>query len=262
MPPLAPSIPLDKIAVQLYTIRDTLEKDAVQALEKLARIGFTQVETAFWPANLPIEAAGQLLKSLGLSVSAAHIQLPLNAIEIQKLQDTCGCNRFIWHGWPEDAGYASLEGTRKLIKAYNEYAQVAREVGCRFGLHNHWWEFRNKVDGKAIFEWLLEETDPDIFFELDVYWVQFAGQKPDELIPRFGNRLEMLHLKDGPALFRPSISLENMDNMTALGQGALNLAAIIEQAKPLNPIYVIEMDQTEGDVFIALENSFNYLHTR
>lgn len=252
-------LPVDKIAVQLYTIRDHLALNPINALEKLAELGITQVELAFWPANFPAEKAAPVLRSLGLQVCAAHIQIPLEESHIQQVKASFGCNRFIWHGWPEDPAYSSLSETRRLIRQYNEYARLARETGTQFGLHNHWWEFRNKLDGKYVFEWLLEETDPDIFFELDVYWIQFAGLNPAEIIPLFGKRACLLHLKDGPAQFRESISLDNMDDMTPLGQGTLPIAQIMECAQPNAPLYVLEMDQTAGDVFEALKTSLHFL---
>ncbi len=65
---------------------------------------------------------------------------------------------------------------------------LPKSNGLQFGLHNHWWEYRNKVDGKFVYEVLLESVEPDIFFEIDTYWVKVAGHDPAEIVAKFGKR--------------------------------------------------------------------------
>lgn len=44
---------------------------------------------------------------------------------------------------------------------------------------------------------LLENTDPDLVdFELDLYWVVKAGQKPEEWLQNHKNRFKLCHVKD------------------------------------------------------------------
>ena len=165
----------------------------------------------------------------------------------------------IWHGWPEDRRYSRVEGTMELISIYNESAQFAKEHGLQFGLHNHWWEYRNKVGGRFVYELLLENLDKDIFFEVDTYWVKVAGQDPAAIIKKLGNRAQLLHIKDGPAIWNDSLPKDNPDPMTAVGKGTQNFPAIVKAAKGNTEWMVVEMDKTEGDVFAALKESYNYL---
>ncbi len=248
------------LSVQLYTIREAIKKDIRGSLKQLASLGFTNVETAFWPEGITLTQASNYLKEFNLQVSSCHIEIPLGNHQ-QIMLDTAKayhCKKMIWHGWPEDKRYSSLEGTRELVKIYNQSNRFAKDNGLQFGLHNHWWEYRNKVGGKLVFEILNEELDKDIFFEVDTYWVKVAGQNPAAIIERLGERVKFLHIKDGPAVFRDNLAEDNPDPMTAVGKGTQNFPAILKAAKHVEWL-VIEMDKTEGDVFEALKESRAYM---
>lgn len=255
--------PAGKLSVQLYTIRDQIAADHSAAIAKLAAIGFKHVETAFWPKNISLNEASALLKDNGLSVSSAHIELPIGTQQKTFVETARAfqCKNMIWHGWPEDKRYHTMEGTKELIQIYNNAAKFAKDNGLRFGIHNHWWEFRNKVDGKFVYEWLHQELDPSIFFEVDTYWVKVAGHNPASIVAQLKSRVELMHIKDGPATWNEKLAEDNPDPMTAVGKGSQDFPAIIKAA-PDTEWLVIEMDKVEGDVFEQLKESFNYMTSR
>ncbi len=256
-----PGIYPAKLSVQLYTVRDAFVKDIPGTLKKIADMGFKYVETAFWPEGISIEKASQYINDAGLLVSSSHIEIPIGA-QKQIMLDTAnafGSTKMIWHGWPEDKRYSSLAGTKELIAIYNEASKFATGNGLQFGLHNHWWEYRNKVGGKLVYEILLEELDPAIFLEMDTYWVKVAGHNPAAIITKLGKRAKFLHIKDGPALYNDQLAIDNPDPMTPVGKGTQNFPAIIKAANGNPEFLVIEMDKTAIDVFVALKESFDYM---
>jgi sugar phosphate isomerase/epimerase len=250
-----------QISLQLYTVRKELEKDMAGTFRRLSSIGIKTVETAFWPKNVSVKEAAQQLKNAGLKVSSSHVEIPIGEKKEAMLEtaEAFGSKRMIWHGWPEDKRYGTLDGTKELIQIYNEANRFAKANGLRFGLHNHWWEYRNRVGGRFVHEWLLDETDKDIFFEIDTYWVKVAGQDPAAIITKFGKRAKMLHMKDGPAIWRDTLAEDNPDPMVALGKGTQNFPAIAKAAYGNTKWMVIEMDVVTGDVFEAIKESREYL---
>jgi sugar phosphate isomerase/epimerase len=250
-----------KLSVQLYSVRNQISTDIPGTLKRLSDIGFKSVETAFWPEGLTVQKAASYIKEAGLSVSSAHIELPVGDKK-QAMLDTAaayGCTKMIWHGWPEDKRYSTLEGTMELVSIYNEAGKFAKENGLQFGLHNHWWEYRNKVGGRFVYEVLLENLDKDIFFEVDTYWVKVAGQDPAAIVQRLGSRAPLLHIKDGPAKWNDSLPKDNPDPMTAVGKGTQNFPAIVKAADGNTEWMVVEMDKTAADIFAALKDSYDYL---
>jgi len=250
-----------KLSMQLYTVRDEIAKDPAGTLKRVAGIGFKQVETAFWPKNISLQQAAKYLKDAGLSVSSSHIELPIGEKKKVMLDTAKAYNskKMIWHGWPEDKRYSSLEGTKQLASIYNESHKFAKDNGLEFGLHNHWWEYRNKVGGKFVYEVLLEEVNPDVFFEVDTYWVKVAGQDPATIVGKLGKRAKLLHIKDGPARWNDQLPKDIVEPMTPVGKGTQNFPAIVKAANGNTEFMVVEMDKVQGDVFEALKESLDYL---
>jgi len=261
----ATPVALPLLAVQLYTIRDQIKQDAAGALRRLASLGFTTVETAFWPDGMTVQQGAQLLRDAGLTACAAHIELPVGdapRAAMLAAAKAYGCTRMIWHGWPEDKRYSTLDGTRELARLYNDAHRFAKANGLQFGLHNHWWEYRNRVGGRYVFEVLLEHIDPAIFLEVDTYWVKVAGHVPAEILRRLGDRAQLLHVKDGPARWSEKLAEDNPDPMTAVGRGTQDWAAIAAAAAGHAQFMVVEMDKVVGDPFDALRESRAFMVQR
>ncbi len=252
---------LPKIALQLYTVRDALEKDLPGTLQRLNSLGIKHVETAFWPKSITVKQAAKALRDAGLTVCSCHADIPTADTKAALLEaaEAYNCRHFIWHGWPEDKRYSTVEGTKELIGIYNNAAVLAKANGLTFGLHNHWWEYRNKVGGRFVYEWLLEGVDKDVFFEIDTYWVKVAGHNPADIIKQLGNRARFLHMKDGPARWTDSLPVDKPEPMVALGKGTQNIEAIATAARGNIEWMVIEMDVVATDVFEAIKESYNYL---
>jgi sugar phosphate isomerase/epimerase len=250
-----------KIAVQLYSVRKELEKDMKGTLKRIADMGFEAVETAFWSKDISVKLAGRYLKEAGLPVCSAHIELPIGDQKAAFLETAkeLGCKKMVWHGWPEDIRYGSLDGTKQLVAIYNEANRFAKANGLQFGIHNHWWEFRNKVGKRFVYEVLLDQLDKDIFFEIDTYWVKVAGHNPADIVKKFGKRAPLLHIKDGSGVWRDSLADDNPDPMVAVGKGTQNFPAIVKAANGNTEWMIVEMDKTTTDVFEALQESYDYL---
>jgi len=253
--------PTAKIGLQLYTLRNQIKNDIANVLHRVADMGFEAVETAFWPDNISIEQAAKYLKDAGLVVSSAHVELPIGDKKdaMLKTAEAFNCKRMIWHGWPEDKRYSTPDGTKQLIDIYNEANHFAKSNGLQFGLHNHWWEYRNKIDGRYVYQLLLEHVEPDIFFEIDTYWVKVAGHDPAKIVAEFGKRAPLLHIKDGPAKWDESLPEDHPEPMVAVGKGTQNFPEIVKAAGGNTEWMVVEMDVTATDVFAAIQDSYKYL---
>ncbi len=241
-----------QIGLQLYSLRDQFAEDFSATLQRVADMGYKGVETAFFSDNITPKEARQRFDDLGLIVVSAHCPLPLGETQdfTLSLLDDLGCNRAIWHGWPQDERYSRLEGVRELADVYNAANAVAQSQGIRLGLHNHWWEFE-PVESLLPYDILRSLLHPDIFFELDTYWIQTAGRNPVAVVGEAGVRAPLLHIKDGPAT--------RNDDMVELGAGTLDIPSIVQASQNNAEWLIVEMDSCAGDIFEALERSYRYL---
>ena len=238
-------------ALQLYTVRHALARDPEGTLRSVREAGYHAVETAPLPPEISVRRMGELLRDFGLTVTAAHADLPLGARQAEVLGtlSELGATRLIWHGWPRDPECDSVEGFRRLASRYGEAAAVAKANGLSFGLHNHWWEYE-PLEGVLPYRFLHETLPPEIFFELDVYWVRTAGKDPVDIVRELGSRIMMLHLKDGPAV--------HGQPMTALGQGEVDIPAILRATDPA-VTGVVELDECATDPLEAARQSLRFL---
>lgn len=249
-----------KIGLQLYTVREQIAKDAAATLKRVAEVGFHGVETGFWPEGVSVGDAAKLLKDAGLKVFSAHCDIPVGdkKDEFLRMADAYGCKRMVWHGWPEDQRYKTKEGIQELTGIYNEAGRFAKDNGLSFGIHNHWWEFHNKIEDRYAYQILLDDLDADIFFELDTYWLKTAGHDPAKIVSDFGTRAPLLHIKDGPAPYNDDLA-NDQTPMTPAGKGTQDFPSIVKAADGNTEWMIVEMDRTSIDVFNAIHESYNYL---
>ncbi len=252
--PVAPESPLPRIGFQLYTVRDAMEADAAAALGRIAEMGYAAVETAFWPEGMTLAQAGTLLKDTGLSVFAAHVEIPTGERQAAVLEaaEAYDCDRMVWHGWPEDERYQTMDGIRELADIYNEAYAFCQANGLQFGLHNHWWEFEPNADGALPYYEIMPLIEPGVFFEIDTYWAKVAGLDPAEVMGDWGARAPLLHIKDATVLTTEG-------PMVAAGSGLQDFPAIAEAGKGHIEWMIVEMDDCETDMFEAAAQSFAYL---
>jgi sugar phosphate isomerase/epimerase len=238
------------VAVQLYSLRESLAKDFDGTVDQLAETGYLGVETAGFPGTTA-EAAGRLFERLGLAVAGAHVPLPFGDQKNEVLDTLAAlnCRLAVCPYLPQEQ-FASLSEIRRACDRLNEAQAVFAENGFQFGYHNHWWEFE-PVEGRLAHDWMSEYLHPDVFFEIDTYWVQAAGQDPAAVIRRLGVRAPLLHLKDGPAI--PN------QPMVALGSGVMDIPAVVAAGAGATQWLIVELDACATDMLGAVKQSYHYL---
>lgn len=184
------------VALQLYTVRDEAAKDFAGTVRKVAQMGYAGVEFA-GTGGLSAAAMGELLAETGLAVAGAHIGLPQFE---QDLDGTLGYYKQIgaqYVGVPALAGeLRNPAGFHQAAAAMNKIGARAREMGLTLYYHNHAFEFE-VIEGQRGWDILMAELDPDLVgFEIDCYWVTYAGLDPAALIQAHVGRFPLIHLKD------------------------------------------------------------------
>jgi len=238
------------IAVQLYSVREFTEKDFAGTVRKIAAMGYAGVETAGFPGTTA-KAAGGLFKELGLAISSAHSGLPVGKDQARILDemDAIGCKRLVCPG-VSALLFESMDGLKKAAHQLNEANQVCKEHGLSLGYHNHYKEFK-VVERRTAFDILLELVDPDVFFQVDTYWAHVAGINVPALVKKLGKRAPLLHIKDGLG--------EKEQPMLAVGEGVMDVPAILTAAKGFCEWQIVELDACDTDMLEAVKKSYQYL---
>jgi sugar phosphate isomerase/epimerase len=243
-------MPRGPVSVQLYSVRDRLADDLEGTLERLAALGFTSVE----PYGAFVVGSDRYVTALaatGLAAPSAHagvlsLEDPSPAFEAAA---AIGVRTIIDPAHRTD-DWESIDGIARIAERINTAAEQAREYGLVFGYHNHWWELEARPNGTPALELLAERLTDDVVLEVDTYWVEVGGVSAPDLLRRLGDRVQLLHVKDGD-------KSRDVKRQLPAGEGAIDVPAILDAAP--TAMRVLEFDDYEGDTMDGLAASLAYV---
>lgn len=238
---------LSAIGLQLYTVRTEMEKSLERTLERVAQIGYKEVEFAGYFGKTPRQIA-DVLKNNGLTAPSAHVDLRQPWDKTLADAKTIG-HEYVVVPWIDEAN-RTPEAMRKLAADFNTRADAAKKVEIQFAYHNHDFEFKPVDSGKLLYDLLLENTDPSLVkMEMDLYWITFAGQDPLAYWRKYPGRFPMVHVKDMTA----------DRTMTSVGLGKIPFAQYFAQRELAGvKHYFVEHDQP-ADPFASITSSYQHL---
>jgi sugar phosphate isomerase/epimerase len=237
------------LSVQLYTVREQLAQDLPKTLDRLAALGLTRVE----PFKLTEYAAalGPALAASGLAAPTAHQHVVGTGAEDEVFAAAAALGvGTVFDPRIDRHRFESVAGVAAVADDLNAAAAVAERHGVRVGYHNHAQELEIVLDGRPALEVLAAHLDDAVVLELDAYWAVVGGQDPVALLHRLGDRVQAVHVKDGPGTPDPA-------DQVAVGHGELPIHAILGAAP--QALRVIELDDTRGDRFQAVADSCAWL---
>ncbi len=238
----------DRIAVQLYSVREEMQKDLGGTLKELAGTGYSLVEPAGF-AGLSASDFAKALNDHGMSVPSMHYSLPVGDDKNKIIDEAAVLGaKYIITGGPALGweSWKSLDGIKKLAEVYNEAAALAAKHGMKVGFHNHDKEM-HEVEGRPAYEHFLELAEPEVVWEVDTYWVKVGGVDPVEAVINAGERVKLLHIKDGPCI--------KTEPMTAVGEGVMDIPPILDAANA-SEIFCVELDSCATDMMEAVRQSY------
>ncbi len=251
------------MCVQMYSARSILNNgNYAELLKTIAQMGYTAVETASYDDGLIYgdtpEVFKEKVEAAGMKPLSAHVSRSLTREEMDKGDftaalewwDKCidthvkaGMKYLVtpWIGLQQ-----SLQDLQVYCDYLNEVGRRCKAAGLQYGYHNHAYEFE-KVEGKVMFDYMLENTDPElVFFQMDVYWAVIGKASPVDYFHRYPGRFRMLHIKDE----------------WEVGQsGMVGFDAIFKNAEKAGlQDFVVEIERYKhDDILVSFRESADYL---
>jgi len=186
-----------KVALQLYSVREDMEKDMDATLQAVKEMGYDYVEFAGYFGHTA-EEVRNLLDKYKLECVSVHqgyevfLQNEKENIEYLKVIGAKYC-AVPWMGKEKQ------KGTPLFDQTMNEFKQVGKALkaaGITLLYHNHDFEFE-LYENKFLLDWLYESVSADLLqTEIDTCWVRYAGYDPAEYLLRYSGRSPVVHLKD------------------------------------------------------------------
>jgi sugar phosphate isomerase/epimerase len=221
------------IGLQLYTVAGFMETDPKGTLQKLAAIGYKELESAGsskgnYYGYTPNQFAA-MVKDMGMTWRSEHVGgFPLSMSEIMKFARNAEDSAKIQKMAPMIEGMAkmpnlqkntqqladeaaegglsymicsgvpvdTMDAVKSAVDLLNKAGEACKKVGVQFGYHNHYFEF-NPVNGVVPFDYFMANTDKNLVkFELDLGWATVAGKDPVDIFKKYSGRIPLWHVKD------------------------------------------------------------------
>jgi sugar phosphate isomerase/epimerase len=267
------------IGIQVYTTNAFMGKDPRATFQKLADIGFKNIETAFSPIGpyygMKPKDLKSMIEGMGMKWISHHVMgapfrtpppPPKDATtppanqpasrptmatlreNLQQLVDEAseaGLQYLVCASTPVN----SLEEIQKSVETFVRAGEACKKAGIQFAYHNHSSEW-DLVEGKTPYELILSQTDKDMVkMEIDLAWAAKAKQNPVELFKGNPGRFPLWHVKD--------YDLVN-NKIVGIGQGSVDFKPTFAQAKLAGMKYFF-YEQDSAKSMDDVTNSFNNL---
>jgi len=229
-----------RTAINLYSVRQ-LDEPLVNILDRVADAGYDGVQFSGGFRDATHDEAAAKADERGLDVTPAHVDI--DALEgdldatIAAYRDTVGCSGAVVP-YLDDSHFASRDAVDETAERLTALADQLADLDWTLHYHNHAHEFVD-LDGENAFERFVREAS-GVGIELDVGWALVGGADPVSLIERYGDRIDVLHMKD-------------MDVATEafreIGDGDVDMGACAEAGREANlDWFVYEHDDPEDPV--------------
>ena len=248
--------PLDRIGLQLYTVRSLMAEDVPGTLDAVAAIGYGEVEFAGYFGHAPGELRAWLD---GAGLAAPSIHVGMDELVGAGLEASIEAAVVLGHRWlvlpSMPAAMRTADGYRELAGVLNAAGAAAGEADLRVGYHNHAFEFE-RVDGSMPgsdttgYALLIEHLDPALVdMEIDFHWSAVGGADAAALFAEHPGRFKLCHVKDLTADGR----------MADVGAGGIDWAGLFALSGQAGlRHYFVEHDQP-ADPLASVEASYRYL---
>lgn len=248
---------LNSFAIQLYSLRDVIGKDPKGVLAKVADMGYKELESfegpqgMFW--GMKNTEFAKFVEGLGMRIVSSHCGFR----DFERKAAEAGEIGMKYLIIPSVGPRKTIGEFKKIAEKFNTTGQICKKNGIGFGYHNHAYSFK-PVEGQLPQDVMMQNTDPDLVdFEMDIYWVEVAGEDPVKWFEKYPNRFKLCHIKD-----RTKNAPDDGENHSCiLGHGDIDFKKILSTGKDKGlKYYIYEQERyAEAPPLEAARLSADYL---
>jgi sugar phosphate isomerase/epimerase len=247
------------IGIELYAVRDELQKDLMGTVRKVAQLGYEVVEFyspyTQWTTDYAKDVRKLLdeLKIKCLSThNSANVFTPENLPKAIELNQIIGSKTLVMASAGRVQG---LDGWKGVAEKLTMAAEKLKPLGMRAGFHNHKIEFV-PLEGERPIEVLAANTPKDVTLQFDVGTAVEAGADCIAWIKANPGRIRSLHLKD----WTGADNKADKGYRVLFGEGDAPWKEIFKAAEAKGGAEYYLMEQ-EGSRFSSLETAEKCLAT-
>ncbi len=249
----------ESLGIQLYTVREAMAKDVLGSLKQIAAMGYKNVEHANYKERkfygyAPAEFK-KILADMGMKMPSGHTVLGKQHWDDAKkdftdawkytVEDAATVGQqYVISPWLDESLYQTEDSLKHFMDVFNKSGELCGKSGMKFGYHNHDFEFSKKVNGKILYDLILDNTNPKLVVQqLDTGNLFNAGVKAIDIVKKFPGRFELMHVKDEIASAGGHEKFES----AVLGQGIAQVKEVIDLGKAAGTkLFIVEQEAYQG----------------
>ena len=251
---------MELVGVQLYSIREDMEKDPLATLKLLSKMGYKYVEHANYYERkfygYPAKEFKKVLADLGMSMPSGHTVMGKQHWDATKKDFTdlwkytvedaaIAGQQFVISPWLDESLRKTSDDLKRYMEVFNKSGELCKKSGMKFGYHNHHFEFAEKFEGVSVYDIILSNTDPKLVMQqLDIGNLYNGGAKAIDVVKKWPGRFESMHVKDEIVSNGGHEKYES----TGLGAGIVGVKEVIELGRKSGGTihFVIEQESYQG----------------
>lgn len=259
---LATAAPKTLTGIQLYSVRDDMDKNPLGTLKALADMGYRNVEHANYINRkfygYSAKEFKKILEDLGMKMPSGHTVMGRNHWDESKKDFTdtwkytvedaaIAGQEIVISPWLDESLRKNIDDMKRYMDVFNKSGELCKKSGMRFGYHNHNFEFSQSLDGKKIYDIILDNTDPSLVTQqLDMGNLYSTGANAYEIVKKHPGRFVSMHVKDEVKSAKGE--MEDGYESTILGAGVANTKAITDLGKKSGGTlhFIIEQESYQG----------------
>lgn len=258
----AAAAPKTITGIQLYSVRDDMNKDPLGTLKALADMGYQYVEHANY-INRKFYGYGatefkKILDGHGLKMLSGHTVMGKDHWDASKKDFTDAWKytvedaaivgqQIVISPWLDESLRKNMDDMKRYMEVFNKSGELCKKSGMRFGYHNHNFEFSQSLDGQKIYDIILDNTDPALVAQqLDMGNLYGTGADAYEIVKKHPGRFLSMHVKDEIKAAKGEMG--DGYESTVLGMGVANTKAITDLGKKSGGTlhFIIEQESYQG----------------
>lgn len=189
---------LPALGIQLYMVREDMEKDTPGTLARIGKLGYTQIESyggdkgIFW--GMTNKDFAKLAGDNGLKLISSHYAGDKEGFEKAAVKAAEIGMKYLIYPWK--GPQKSIDDFKRIADEFNGYGAICKKNGLRFAYHPHDYPYK-KVDGQLPINVLLDNTDKELVdFQMDFYYTVNEGYSPEAYIKKYKPRFRLCHMRD------------------------------------------------------------------
>jgi sugar phosphate isomerase/epimerase len=258
------------VGIQLWTVKDYMEKDPAGTLKQLSKMVYTYVEAAGYEKRkfygYSVADFKQLLLDNGLKMPSSHSFLGAQAWDKAHndftdewkytIEDAAAAEMtYVLSPGVDESLCKSMDDFKWYMELFNKTGELCKKTGVTFGYHNENYEFNHSLNGTRLYDLLLQLTDKALVVQqIDIGNMFEPGGRAMDYLKKYPNRFLLMHVKDEIKKSTPSQNGQIFES-TVLGKGVVGVKNVIDFARKTGTKYfIIEQESFQNKTSLECAN--------